>query len=163
MRIAILIFRAFALLAVAGVGVSESRAQAGRIDVLDPRALPLGDGRVSVEPKRGFVYSCLTQFRGGGAQHTGDWIQGSTWDATRKIRVQGDVAWPNAIFTIAVADGARRVTGNGLPINHTTGIFPVQRSDPAFQIDRNPNSIQAQQIAFTLPLRARRLWHLQHV
>jgi len=120
--------------------------------VLDPHALPLGDGKISAEPRRGYVYSCMTQFRGGGAQHAGDWIRGSTWDATRKITVQGNVTWPNAMFTITTTGGERRITGNGLPINHATGIFPVQRSDPAFEIDRNPNSIQPQRIEFSLPL-----------
>jgi len=138
------------LLLVANVGAG--RAQAGRIDVLDQRALPLGDGKVSAEPRRGYVYSCMTQFRGGGAEHAGDWIRGATWDATRKITVQGNVSWPNATFTITNTGAERRITGNGLPINHATGIFPVQRSDPAFAIDRNPNSIQPQQIAFSLPL-----------
>ena len=125
-----------------------------RTEVLNPRALPLGDGKVSLEPRRGYVYSCMTQFRGGGAQHAGDWIRGATWDATQKIWVQGEVAWPNATFTMTVANGERRVTGNGLPLHHTTGIFPIQRSDPAFRIDRNPNSIQSQMLGFALPLAA---------
>lgn len=142
---------ATALIAAGALGVDGSHAQS-RTDVLNPRALPLGDGKVSSEPRRGYVYSCQTQFRGGGAQHDGDWIHGSTWDATRKIWVQGDVAWPNAAFTITTSSDERRITGNGLPVNHTTGTFPVQRSDPAFQIDRNPNSIQAQQLGFSLPL-----------
>jgi hypothetical protein len=136
----------------ASLVVGAAHAQSGHADVLDPHALPLGDGKVSAEPRRGYVYSCMTQFRGGGAQHAGDWIHGSTWDATRKTWVQGDVAWPNAVFTITTANGERRVTGNGLPVNHTTGIFPVRRDEPAFQIDRNPNSIEVQQVGFSLPL-----------
>jgi hypothetical protein len=137
------------LIASSGIGVAASAVQT---DLLDPRALPLGDGKVSAEPRRGYVYSCATQFRGGGAQHAGDWIRGSTWDATKKIQVRGDIAWPNATFTIATVNGERRVTGNGLPVNHTTGIFPVRRDDPAFQIDRNPNAIATQQVDFLLPL-----------
>ncbi len=131
---------------------NEGGAQSVRIDVLDAQRLPLGDGKVSSEARRGYVYSCQTQFRGGGAQHAGDWIQGTTWDATKKIWVQGAVAWPNAAFTIETANGERRIVGNGLPVDQTTGIFPVQRTDPAYQIDRNPNRIQAQQIAFFLLL-----------
>ena len=145
---AMFVFAVFA----AGIAMNECRAQSGHADVLDPRALPLGDGKVSAEPRRGYVYSCMTQFRGGGAEHAGDWIRGSTWDATRKIHVRGEVTWPNATFTITTANGERRVTGNGLPVNHATGTFPVRRDDPAFQIDRNPSSIEAQQIGFTLPL-----------
>jgi hypothetical protein len=141
-----------AVLFAAGGGATDSRAQSSRSDVLDPRALPLGDGKVSAEPRRGYVYSCMTQFRGGGAQHAGDWIRGSTWDATRKIQVRGDVAWPNATFTIATTGSDRRVTGNGLPVNHTTGVFPVRPDDPAYRIDRNPNRIETQTVAFSVPL-----------
>ncbi|HYA20794.1 MAG TPA: hypothetical protein VEG25_09145, partial [Burkholderiales bacterium] len=133
-------------------GVDEGRAETGKIEVLDPHALPLGDGKVSSEPRRGYVYSCMTQFRGGGAEHTGAWIRGATWDSAAKIHVQGEVAWPNAMFSMTTESGNRRITGNGLPMNHTTGIFPVQRGDPAFQIDRNPNEIEAQQFAFSLPV-----------
>jgi hypothetical protein len=107
---------------------------------------------VSTEPRRGYVFACMTQFRGGGAQHAGDWIRGSTWDETAKITVQGAVAWTNARFSVDIASGERRIAGNGLPIDHATGIFPVQPSDPAFRIDRNPNSIREQQLSFSLPL-----------
>jgi hypothetical protein len=127
-------------------------AQTARIDVLDPRALPLGDGKISAEPRRGHVYSCNTRFAGGGAQGRGSWIGTSTWDATKKLRVSGEVTWPNARFEMSRANEARRVTGNGLPMNHTTGVFPIQRSEPAFQFDRNPNSILAQQLEYSLPL-----------
>ena len=143
----------FALIAAGSFGANfVANAQSGRVDVLDPRALPLGDGRVSAEPRRGYVFSCATRFRGGGAQHAGNWIHGSTWDATAKIAIRGSVDWPNARFAVATEHGRRRITGNGLPINHTTGIFPVQRSDPAYLVDRNPNSIQEQQISVSLPL-----------
>jgi hypothetical protein len=68
---------------------SPAQARTGQADVLDEKALPLGDGRVGAEAKRGQVFACATQFRAGGARHAGDWIRGSTWDATRKIWVQG--------------------------------------------------------------------------
>ncbi len=139
-------------LLIAVNGVSVSRAQSEHVEVLDPRALPLGDGRISTQPRRGHVFSCTTQFHGGGARRDGDWIRGTTWDATRKLWVQGNVTWANATFTITAAGGERQVTGNGLPINHTTGVFPVRRDDPAFQIDRNPNSIETQRVGFSLPL-----------
>lgn len=122
---------------------------------VDPRAIPLGDGKVSAAPRAGYVYSCRTSFRGGGAQHFGDWIQGSSWDETRKIRVQGSVSWPQARLDVEREDDARRIVGNGLPIAATTGTFPVQRSDPAFQIDRNPNAVRPQELAIRLPLAPR--------
>lgn len=133
-------------------GINESHAESPKIQVLDQRALPLGDGKVSHEPRRGYVYACNSQFRGGGAQHTGSWIQGSTWDVTQKIWVQGDVAWPNARFSLSSTEHERLLNGNGLPVGNTTGIFPVQSSDPAYLIDRNPNPISAQQLTLALPL-----------
>lgn len=113
--------------------------------------LPLGDGKISSEPMQGYVYPCLTHFRGG-AQHSGDWLGAASWDPARKIHVQGDVPWPDARFTIRTVDGVRQITGNGLPLNHATGVFPVKASDPAYRIDRNPNRIEAQQIVLNLPL-----------
>lgn len=53
-------------------GIGHSQAHQG----LDAHALPLGDGKVSEVPMRGYVYSCMQRFRGGGAQHVGDWIHG---------------------------------------------------------------------------------------
>jgi YHYH protein len=131
---------------------SRCPAQPATTDVLDPHALPLGDGRVSPEPRRGSVFACMTRFRGGGARHAGDWIHGATWDPDAKLHVLGSVAWPQARFTVEVAGGERRVRGNGLPVGEPTGVFPVQRSDPAFAIDRNPNRIEPQALDFTLPL-----------
>lgn len=125
---------------------------AGADERLDASALPLGDGKISSEPTPGYVYPCTTHFRGGGAQHSGDWLGQASWDATRKIHVQGAVPWPDARFSIRTANGVRQIVGNGLPINHTTGIFPVEASDPAYRIDRNPNAIAARQIILNLPL-----------
>lgn len=51
---------------------------AGKTYVLNARALPLGDGRVSARAQRGYVYACQSTFRGGGAQHVGDWVNGLT-------------------------------------------------------------------------------------
>ena len=147
-----------AVLAVAAwsVGVALA-AQTARVDVLDPRALPLGDGRISASPKSGFVFSCQQQFPSNapGAQVDGPWIHGATWDLTQKIAVQGRVTWPTAQFRITMTEAGRVVSrvlsGNGLPVETPTGTFPVGRDDPAFRIDRNPNSIQPQQVMFTLP------------
>ena len=46
----------------------------------------------------------------------------------------------------------RVITSNGLPTDHSTGVFPIQSSDPAYQFDANPNSIKAQNYSFSLPL-----------
>jgi hypothetical protein len=120
--------------------------------VLNPHALPLGDGKVSNTPQRGYVFSCNTEFRSSGAQHAGDWIKGLTWDEERKIYVQGEVAWADAMFSTSLTAGRRLIVGNALPTNHTTGIFPIRNDDPAFQIDRNPNAIASQKLAWSLPV-----------
>lgn len=66
------------------------------------------------------------------------------------------MTWPEAQFAIQLDGGGGRavsriVHGNGLPLDTPTGRFPVSPSDPAFRIDRNPNSIRAHEVAFHLP------------
>ncbi len=121
-------------------------------DVLDITQLPLGDGKVSTRPQVGYVYSCQTHFQGGGAQHAGDWIHGTTWDLTAKLSVRGSVTFPDAQFSIETQGAQRIITGNGLPVDTEAGIFPIQRDDPAYQIDRNPNAIESYNVSFALPL-----------
>jgi hypothetical protein len=130
-----------------------SAHEAKQVNTLDIHALTLGDGKVSAEPKRGYVYFCGSSFRGGGgAEHLGNWVHGATWDATQKISVQGNVSWPDASITIRASGNQRLIASNGFPDDHSTGIFPVQRSDPAFKIDRNPNPILTQAISLAVPL-----------
>ena len=125
-------------------------SNAPHVDVLDVTRLTLGDGKISSSPQRGYVYSCMTQFNGGGAQGTGAWINGDgTWDLTRKFTVDGSISWPHS-FTITMEGNDRVFTSNDLP-NHTTGEYPISHYDDAYQIDRNPNSIQAQDIRFSVP------------
>lgn len=139
------------LLFILGVPFAYAH-QAGQVSTLSAHALPLGDGKVSNEPRRGYVYACMSSFRGGGARHAGNWIHGSTWDEAQKIHVQGEVSWPDASILTRVDGDRRLITSNALPDDHTTGIFPVRRDDPAFHIDRNPNAISAQTISLELPL-----------
>jgi hypothetical protein len=113
-------------------------------------ALPLGDGKVSTSARVGYVYSCQTTFGGNAAAGSSPWIKGASWDLTAKPSVQGSVTWPNARITITRQGSQRVVTANNLPL-HPTGIFPIQRTDPAFQYDGNPNSIREQNIVITLP------------
>jgi hypothetical protein len=121
---------------------------------INPAAIPLGDGYVSTSPKVGYVDSCMTSFGGiGGAQVVGPWIntRKKTWDSVTKINVQGSVRWPQASFSVKVSGSTRRITGNDLPIDHTTGTFPIASADPAYAYDRNPNRIVAQHISWSLP------------
>ncbi len=115
--------------------------------------LPLGDGNVSTSPRKGYVYSCTTSFRGGGAEHAGPWINSAkkTWNLKTKVAVQGSVYWPKAQYTMIVKDGTRTLTTNDLPEGYPTGTFPIASTDPAFQYDSNPNHIGTQSVTYKLP------------
>jgi hypothetical protein len=146
--------RSVRLAAAFGLAAAAACAAAATAAV-NPKAIPLGDGHVSSSPRTGYVDSCQTQFGGmGGAQAVGPWIDtaAKTWDSWAKIAVGGTVAWPNASWKATVHGKSRVISGNDLPINHTTGTFPVAGSDPAANYDRNPNSIAPQSIAWTVPL-----------
>jgi len=93
---------------------------------------------------------------GGGAQQEGPWIHGSTWDYTRKLVVDGAVSWNDAAYAASLTGSTRKLTGNGLPVNNTTGVFPIQQSDDVYQYDRNPNSIKSQSIAYQLPAKPKK-------
>jgi len=138
-------------------------AQTGNSDLrlsasitLDPKALPLGDGRYSDEPKIGYLYPCRPKafytINQTGARTGGYWIHDKTWDLSQKPVVQGAISWPNANFTISAKDGRRIFTGNDLPLNAATGVFPIPKTDPAFEWDHNPNPLKPQSISFSTPL-----------
>ncbi len=124
---------------------------AARAHDVDLHALPLGDGHISTEPREGFIWACHTDPGAGGAQVAGPWINFAkgTYDFTAKAVVQGAVAW-RPDFTMTLQGDRRVFATNDLP-DHTTGVFPINPTDPAFQYDRNPNRIQTQQVAFSLP------------
>lgn len=122
--------------------------------VVNPKALPLGDGYVSTTPKVGYVDACQTSFGGGGAEHAGPWIDetAKTWDYTTKLTVSGAVAWPSAWYKETATSSKRAIVFDDLPTTHTTGVFPIAASDPAYRYDRNPNRIAAQSVTWSLPL-----------
>jgi hypothetical protein len=122
---------------------------------INPAAIPLGDNYLSTTPKVGYVDSCMTSFPSiGGAQVVGPWIntKAKTWDSRTKIKVQGEVSWKAASYSVTVSGSTRVIKSNDLPIDHTTGVFPIASSDPAFAYDRNPNSIEPMSIDWALPL-----------
>lgn len=132
--------------------VATTPTSPGRVD---PKAVPLGDGYVATKPRVGYVDSCMSSFGGmGGAQSEGPWIDssGKTWDYTKKVAVSGQVQWPSASYSVKRAGGKRVINFNDLPIDHTTGRFPIASDDPAYQYDRNPNHIAAQSFAWKLSL-----------
>ena len=117
-----------------------------------PSGLPLGDGQYATTARKGSVFSCITSFNGQGAFHDGPWIDSAakTWDSTKKIAVQGATTHSDARFASSLTETTQRLTGNGLP-STPTGTFPVSSSDPAFQYDRNPNSVQSYPLDVSLP------------
>jgi YHYH protein len=121
--------------------------------VIDPKAIPLGDDAVSTKPSRGEIYSCRTEFGGGGPSHGGPWINtaAGTWDATSKVVVRGGNTWPQAVYQERVEGATRVVTTNDLPTQQVTGDFPVAVDDPAHQYDPNPNGISAHEVELRLP------------
>lgn len=142
--------RALVCLAAA-VLISGAAVAATAQPTVDKTKLPLGDGKYLTQAKKGYVYSCITQFNGGGAFRDGPWIdqKAKTWDLTKKIAVRGSVGWTSR-FTTTLRATTLHLAGNGLP-PHKTGVYPVSSSDPAYEYDRNPNSIRGYTLAASLP------------
>jgi len=120
--------------------------------------VPVGDGKyTTTAPKTGYVYAC-TQYaqnlstQSGGAQTRGPWFtdNNTAYNINKKIHVEGSVTW-QADYRMQINASTRTITTNDLP-SHPTGIFPILSSDPAYQYDRNPNSISGQDFTFALPL-----------
>ncbi len=115
--------------------------------------LPVGDGRyVTDGPKAGSVYLCHEPMTGGGgAMERGPWFinDNTEYDSSEKVAVEGEVTW-DGTYSMDVQGTGRVITTNDLPDDHTTGDFPIQASDPAYQYDRNPNSIAAQSLTYAL-------------
>jgi hypothetical protein len=104
---------------------------------------------VSAAPQAGAIYSCGTRFTGGGAIGAGPWLKpDGTFDLSAKPTVSGAVGWPGR-FAITREGEARLLAGNGLP-SHSTGSYPIARTDPAYTFDRNPNAIRETPLALTL-------------
>jgi hypothetical protein len=122
---------------------------------INPKALPLGDGRYAKTPQKGYLYPCHPEIfyaiAHTGARGGGEWIHGTTWDITQKPFVHGSVDWPNAKSAISKNGESRLFKGNDLPIGAQTGVFPVQRDDPAYKWDPNPNPLQPQSISLSTP------------
>jgi hypothetical protein len=114
--------------------------------------LPVGDGRYTTDaPKQGSVYVCRVPAGGGGAMTRGPWFvnDNTGYDINKKVAVEGNVQW-DASYSMSIDGETRVITTNDLPREHTTGVFPVQQSDPAYQYDRNPNRIAAQSLTYRL-------------
>ncbi|MBT0570814.1 YHYH protein [Curvibacter sp. CHRR-16] len=117
----------------------------------DLTALPLGDGRLSNAPRKGWIWACRIDPQAGGAQVVGPWIKVAQgiYDFTVKPIVPGAVSWPSS-FSTMVQDGQRILDTNALPV-HSTGIYPIPSDSQAFLYDRNPNRISSQRMRLSLP------------
>jgi YHYH protein len=119
---------------------------------INPAAIPLGDGHVTTSPTVGSIDSCTTAFGGGGADASVPWIDetSKTWDSNTKLHVGGAVAWPAARFSATRSGSVRVVRSLDLPVGHTTGVFPISSSDPAYAYDQNPNRIEPHAVTWRL-------------
>jgi YHYH protein len=114
--------------------------------------LPVGDGKyVTDAPASGSVYVCRAPGGGGGAQTRGPWFvnNDTEYDLSRKVSVQGEVPW-TASYSMSIDGDRRIVSTNDVPRDHTTGVFPVAPSDPAYEYDHNPNRIATQSLQYGL-------------
>lgn len=117
--------------------------------------VPIGDYKyvtAPAAPKVGYVYLCNVHKDNPGSMVNGPWIHGATWNPNEKISISGSVSWPKATFSNVIINAARTLTGNGLPISHNTGTFPVASSDAAAAYDKNPNTISVQKLSQKLPI-----------
>lgn len=123
--------------------------------VINPAAVPLGDGYLSTTPKVGDVDSCVTNFPSiGGASADGPWIDARrrTWDYRTKLHVNGAIHWADGSYRVTTNGDTRRIVFNDLPTDHVTGRFPIATTDPAYRYDQNPNRIEAQSFDWKLAL-----------
>jgi hypothetical protein len=128
---------------------ATATSTAARINL---QRLPMGDNKYSTTSAQvGYTFLCAVQTGGGGAFTDGPWINSSagTWDSTGKAIVDGSRSWTSQ-FTTSSSGTNRVISGNGLP-THTTGTYPIASTDDAYSYDRNPNSISAQTVSYTLP------------
>ena len=117
---------------------------------IDIKRLPVGDDKISKEPKVGMIWACRVDSGGGGSRRLGPWMNGDgTYDLTAKAAVGGAVTWPFR-FAVSVENALRLFSSNELP-NHPTGNFPVRPNDPVHRIDPNPHRITAHDVQIELP------------
>lgn len=106
-------------------------------------------GTVTSAPAKNSAYLC--QFSEI-TDHSASWIldDGTLVDLSLKPTVPGEVSWDSELSIVDEGD-TRPVVGNGLPTN-PTGEYPIPSDSEAYEFDRNPNSIEAQSISWSLPL-----------
>jgi hypothetical protein len=118
---------------------------------VDRTILPLGDGKYKTTSASGYVMTCSTTFDGGGARVDGPWINTSagTYNSLAKAVVDGTVTWSSHSVTVTKSGSTRTISGNGLP-SHTTGVYPIARTDDAYTYDTNPHAIASRSLSLGL-------------
>lgn len=133
---------------------------AASMSVPDELRLPVGDGRWTDQgPRRGEIFVCsqyaeamrAAQPRTASVTRPRWFSEDGRWYYPGlKPKVTGEVHHHGVLS--ADNDGlTRTVHTNSLPIEHATGVFPIQPGDPAYQADRNPNAIAAADLTIKLP------------
>jgi hypothetical protein len=103
------------------------------------------DERAINAPARDSIYSCDAQNMPVAIARP--WVSESGLiDFSKKPIVPGDVHWQSVL---TVNTDEETISGNGLP-KHPTGEYPVRDATVA-RFDRNPNSIQSQNLYFRIP------------
>ena len=124
--------------------------------------MPLGNGKYSFSgPMQGGPYFCQSVkkvFNGIGAQATGPWIDeaNGVWYPLSRAVVDGANYWPDAYVRFTAEGDIRKIETNNVPFddairNDATGNFPVEKTDDAYQYDRNPNSIEPRAVTWEIP------------
>jgi hypothetical protein len=140
--------------ATAGMGSTASSTTDQTIGMpraaIDLKAIRLGTGKGSAQPKTGYLDRCGGVPSGGPPVQAPPWVDNSahTWDATRKRAVRGDVRWHSS-FTARHVGSKEVLSDNGLPPR--SGTFPVSRSDPAYAYNPDPTAVSAHTVKVTLP------------
>lgn len=137
---------------VTGSPLETSEKVTDTVSVIDPTSIPIGDGRTVTEvpSEKGYLYVCRI-VTGGGGGFAAPWINGDSWDLTKKVTVSGENFFSNASHSFNTNDGQRIIATNGLPSDTAVGNFPVSSTDEAYSYDRNPNSVLEQSVTVTVP------------
>src|SRR5262249_1511357 len=118
----------------------------------------LGTGKYSfLRPVKGGVYFCRSLNRVFshpiGARADGPWIdtKNGMWYPSLRLPVQGMNVWPQAYAHFTEGDKIRELVVNNVPTHGFTGNFPVSKSDPVYQYDKNPNAVEIKPIVWQVP------------
>lgn len=118
--------------------------------------LPVGDNKYSTSAAAvGSVYACAQYAQNfgqdrGGAGTRGPWFTNNNtqYNINKKSHVSGNVMWTSS-FSNSLSGTTRTIATNDLP-SHSTGVYPISSSDPAYAYDRNPSTISAQTLNYAL-------------